>query len=915
MRVEIKIRNPQSAIRNPQSNMPEWKSEIGRRLSSLNLAPAREAAIIEELSQHLDDCYAEWLARGAMPEEALRAAIAELSDQQLLARELRRVERQVPQEPITLGNNRRKNMIADLWQDLRYGARMLRKSPSFTLIAVFTLALGIGANTAIFSVVNAALIRAFPYRDADRLVIVWEKFRLAESNTVSPANFFDWQEQNSVFEGMAAFADTRVNFIGGGEPEEIPAQITTADLFSVLGVNALLGRTFTLEDGQPGRNNVAVISFGLWQTRFGGDPGVIGRKVILDAVDHTVVGVLPPDVKWHVRKNSLTGEVAELWFPAITSKMKQHRGRFIGVVARLKTGVSFQQARAEMDTIAGRLAEQYKQFNSGFGVNLVPLRRQFAGEIRLALLVLMGAVGFVLLIACANVANLLLARAASRQKEIAVRAALGAGRGRIVRQLLAESLLLAAMGGAAGLLLAWRLKESLLSLSPPELGDFQNVEISAPVLGFTFVVALLTGVIFGLVPAFEASNFKLNDTLKEAGRNLSGGARSRRLRGALVVAEIALALTLLLGAGMLARSFLRLRGVDTGFNARNALTMRVSLPDVRYDRDSKIVNFFTQAVERMQTLPGVEAVGVINHTPFLGLGTQTTFQIEGRPKPTPGQEMANTDLCVTDQNFFRTMQIPLKRGRLFTEQEVREKGDVVIINEALARKYFPNEDPLGQRIRLWGGPTEIIGVVGDAKHKQLDKNAGPMSYWPMAHEPSGSMTFVLRTRGDAAAVAAAARKVIQTLDPQQSVGDVRTLDSLVGNSIAAQRFNASLFAVFAVVALLLSAGGIYGVMSYTVTQRAQELGVRVALGAGSRDVLMLVIGQGMKLVLAGVAFGLAAAFGLTRLLRNLLFEVSATDPSMFAGVAALLAAVALLACFVPARRAAKVDPMIALRGQ
>src|SRR5215813_7681687 len=783
-----------------ESRMPEWKQEIRGRLAPLKLAPTRETEIVEELAQHLEDRYAESLANGATPEEASRAARAELL---------------VAQEPIRLGTNRRKNMITDLWQDLRYGARMLLKNPGFTTIAVVTLALGIGANTAIFSVVNAVLIRAFPYRDADRLVIVWET-RRGEQNTVSPANFFDWQDQNSVFDGMAAYADTRVNFIGDGGPEEIPAQRTTVNLFSVLGVNALLGRTFIPEDGKPGKNNVAVISFGLWQSRYGGDPRVIGRKVILNAAERTVIGVLPPDVKWHVRKFSVTGQPAELWVPAITNEMRQNRGRFIGVVGRLKPNVTLPQARAEMSAVAGRLAEQYKQFNAGFGADVIPLRQQFAGEIRLALLVLMGAVGFVLLIACANVANLLLARAAARRKEIAVRAAMGASRGRIVRQLLTESLLLSAMGGGAGLLLAQWGATALVSLSPPELGDFQNVEVSAPVLGFTFVVTLLTGVIFGLVPAFEASNIKLNDTLKEAGRSLTGSARSRRLRGALVVAEIALALTLLAGAGLLARSFVRLQGVDTGFNARNVMTMRVTLPRARYDQDAKIVNFFTQSLERIRTLPGVEAAGAINHTPFLGLDTQDGFTIEGRPNPGPGQWAPTTGLCVTDQNFFRTLQIPRTRGRLFTEQEVREKRDVVIINEALARKYFPNEDPLGQRITLWGEPTEIIGVVGDAKHKELDKETGPMSYWPIAQQPDASMIFALRTHGDAAAVAVAARKMIQTLDPQQSVADVRALESLVGDSIARQRFNALLFSVFAVVAALLSAGGIYGMITYTV---------------------------------------------------------------------------------------------------
>ncbi len=891
--------------------MPDWKQEIRQRLAHLRLSPVREAAIIEELSQHLDDCYADLLARGVPPAEASSATLGELNDRQFLARELRRIEQQFPFEPIVLGTDRRSNMLGHLWQDLRYGTRMLVKNPGFSLIAILTLALGIGANTAIFSVVDAVLIRAFPYKDADRLVIIWEKFRLTDSNTVSPANFFDWQEQNNVFEGMAAFADTRVNLISNGEPEEIPAQRTTASLFSVLGVNAHLGRTFIPEDGHPGQNNVAVISFGLWQRRFGADPKVIGRKVILGAADHTVIGVLPQDFKWHVRQNSVTGQAAELWFPGITDEMKQNRGRFTSVVARLKSGVKLEQARAEMDNIAGRLAEQYKQFNSGFGVNVVPLRQEFTGEIRPALLLLMGAVGFVLLIACANVANLLLARAATRQKEIAVRLAMGASRGRIVGQLLTESLLLAVMGGGAGLLLAWWGKESLISLSPPELGDFQNVEISASVLIFTVVVALLTGVIFGLVPAFEASNIKLNDTLKEAGRGLAGGARIRRLRSTLVIAEIALALLLLLGAGLLARSFLRLQGVDTGFNARNVLTMRVALPRARYDQDAKIINFFTQAVERIQTLPGVESVGAINHTPFLGLGTQTYFQIEGRPKH--DQADNNTGLCVIDQNFFHALQIPRTRGRLFTEQEVREKRNVIVINEALARKYFPNENPLGQRIDLWGGPTEIIGVVGDAKHKELEKETGPMSYWPIAQYPSGYMTFVLRTRNDATAVATAARNVIQTLDPQQSVGEVRTLDNLVGNSIAGRRFNTLLLAVFAVVALLLSAGGIYGVMSYAASQRTHELGVRVALGARPRELMKLVIGQGMRLTLVGVAIGLVAAFGLTRFLENLLFEVSATDPSMYTGVAALLTIVAFVACYLPARRATKADPMAALR--
>ena len=794
-----------------------------------------------------------------------------------------------------------------LWQDLRYGARMLMKQPGFTLIAVFTLALGIGANTAIFSVVNAVLIRSFPYGDADRLVVLWEKNQRTQQNTISPANFFAWQEQQRVFADLAAFADTRNSLSSDGTPEEINGQIITDNLFSVLGVKALLGRTFTSEDSKPGQNAVIVLSYGLWQRRFGGDPNVIGRKVILNAADHMVIGVMPPDFKWHVRKNSQTGQAAELWTPwAIGDQFKQFRGRFICAVARLKPGVTLPQARAEMDVVAARLAEQYKQYNSGMSVNVVPLREQFVGEIRLALLVLLGAVAFVLLIACANVANLLLARAA-----------MGASRVRIVRQLLTESLLLAALGGTAGLLLAWWGTAALVTFSPPELGDFQHVEISASVLGFTFVVALLTGIIFGLVPAFEASNIKLSVTLKEAGRSLAGATRSQRLRSAFVVAEVALALVLLVGAGLLIRSFLRLQSVDMGFNARNVLTMRVALPSSRYDQDAKRINFFTQALERMHTLPGVEAVGAINYTPFLGLGTGTGFDIEGRSKPRPDQPLGGTALCITDRDFFRALQIPLKRGRLFTEQEIREQRNVVIINDALAQKYFPNEDPLGKRIAISMRPplvlTEIIGVVADVKHADLDKEAEPMSYWPIAQLPYPFMTFTLRTRGDATAVAAAVRNVIQTLDPQQPVGEVRTLDSLVGNSIARQRFNTLLLTAFAVVALLLAGLGIYGVMSYAVTARTQEFGIRTALGATASDILRLVMKRGMTLALSGIGAGLLAAFALTRLLKNLIFGVSTTDPWTFTMITLSLLAVALLACWIPARRATKVDPMIALR--
>jgi putative ABC transport system permease protein len=897
--------------------MPNWNAEIRQRLANLKLEPAREAAIIEELAQDLEDCYAALLAGGASEAEAYQRTLAELQGSELLRRELQRVERQCQPEPILIGTNRRTTMIADVWQDLRFGVRMLAKQPSFTLIGVLTLALGIGANTAIFSVVNAVLLEALPYRDADRLVMVWEKSQARAQNVINMGNFFDWKTQSNSFEDMAAFVDARTNLTDDGEPLEIPAQLCTDNLFNVLGVPAVLGRTFTPEDGKEGQRNVVVLSYGLWQRRFGGDPNVIGRKVILNQNENTVIGVLPPDFKWHISGNSTTNQSAELWLPLnVTERMKQRSGRFASAVARLKPGASLTQARAELDTLQARLIEQYKEFNTGMEINPVPLREQFADELRPALRVLMGAVGFVLLIACANVANLLLARAATRKKEIAVRAALGAVRARIVRQLLTESLLLAAMGGMVGLLLAWWGTTLLVRLIPPELGVLQGIKISAPVLAFTFLVALLTGVVFGLVPALEATNLKLGETLKEACRSLGGNLRSQRLRNLLVVTEVALALVLLVGAGLLIRSFARLQAAGTGFNAENVLTMRVALPSRRYNDNPKRINFFTQAVEQMRALPGVESAGAINFMPFTGTGAATWIGIEGKPTPLPGQELT-TGVCVADQNFFATMQIALKRGRMFTAQEIREARHVVLINEALAKKYFPNEEAVGQRVRIAMNnepvPNEIIGIIADVKHGQLDKDSEPMSYWPIAELPPNTMTFALRTKGDLLAVAAVARNVIQTLDPQQPVADVRTLASMLGKSVARQRFSTLLLAVFAAVALLLAASGIYGVMSYSVTQRTHELGIRVALGAQRRDVIGLVFRQGVKSAGIGIVIGLAGAWALTRVLTTLLYEVKPTDPLTFLGAPVLLIVVAILACLLPARQAAQVDPITALR--
>ena len=807
-----------------------------------------------------------------------------------------------------------------LFQDIRYALRSLLQRPGFTLIAVITLALGIGASTAIFSVVHAVLLRSLPYGSADRLVMVWEdRHRVGgkATNTINLGNFFDWKEQNHTFEDMAAFFDMSAKLTGDGEPEEVPSEIATPNLFSVLGVNPIMGRTFLLDDGKPDQPDVVVLSYGFWQKRFGGDQHVVGRHLTMNNRDVTVVGVLPRDFTLHITKASMSNKPPEIWRPwQVSNELRQRHGRFAMAVGRLKPGVSLPNAQAEMDTIAARLEKEYPEFDTNSGVNLVPLRTQFSGEIRKALLILLGAVGFVLLIACANVANLLLARGVSRQKEFGVRAALGAGRGRIVRQLLTESLILAVLGGGLGLLLAWQGTDLLVSLSPPELFGSSHVGMNTPVLLFTLGVSLLTGIIFGLVPAFEATRFELHESLKEGGKNIGGGARSHRLRGAFVAAEIALAFVLLIGAGLLIKSFRQLQAVDPGFNANNVLTMTVGVPPWKYDSDRKIVDFFKQAASQLQTLPDVEAVGAINTLPFNGPHSGTSVEIEGRSKRPPGQEL-KTGVCVTDVNYFNAMKIPLKQGRLFTAQEASEERHVVVVNETFARENLPGEDPIGKRVTInmkdENAPTEIIGVVADSKHATLDGEPEAMAYWPHPELVYSSMTFVIRTRGDASKLAGAARNVIRTLDPQQPIRDVSTMERLLSKSIASSRFNTVLLGVFALVALALAAVGTYGVMSYAVTQRTHEFGIRMALGAGTVDVLKLVLRRGMTLVIVGLLFGLGGAFGLTRLMTTLLFEVKPTDAVTFAIVSVSLIVIALLACYIPARRATKVSPLVALR--
>jgi putative ABC transport system permease protein len=808
--------------------------------------------------------------------------------------------------------------MTTLLSDIRFGARMLLKSPMMTFIALLALTLGIGANTAIFSVVNAVLLRSFPYTDAERLVLVWEKKQggRTDQNVINLGNFSDWKEQNQVFTDMAVFFDRSFNLTSDGEPEEVPAQFGTTNLFSVLGTNAILGRTFVADDGLEGQPRVVVISYGLWQRRFGGDKNVIGRQIILNELPTTVVGVMPANFGWHIQKGTQATKPADIWAPfQITNDSRRRRGRFASAVARLKPGVSMDQAQREMDTISARISQQYPEFNTNWATNVVPLRTQFTGEIKRPLLILLGAVGFVLLIACANVANLLLARASSRRKEIAVRAGLGASRWRIARQLLTESVMLSLVGGTLGVLVAWWGTKALVALSPPALIDLQRVGVSLPVLGFTLGLSLITGIVFGLVPALEATRFDLQGVLKEGGKNIGGSAGSHRLRNLFVVTQVALALVLLVGAGLLVKSFNRLQSVDPGFNPGNLLTVRVSLPQGKYDTDLKRIDFFKQAIERMKVIPGVEAVGAINTPPFTGLYSGTTVEVDGLKLP-PDQQL-KTGICVTDFNYFQTMQIPLKQGRLFTEQEATEMRHVVVVNEAFVRKNLNGQNPLGRKLTIYmkeqNDPTEIVGVLADHKHLGLDVGVEPVAYWPHPELVYPGMTLMLRTRTDADAVASAARNVIHSLDPQQPIGEVSTMESLLSTSVARSRFSASLLMVFSLVALVMAAVGIYGVMSYSVLQRTHEIGVRMALGAQRFDVLKLVVKKGIVLGVVGVSVGLAASFGLTRLISTLLFEVTATDKATFAIVSVGLFLVTLLACYIPARRALRVDPLKALR--
>ena len=879
------------------------------RVRALHQREAVLGDIDEEMRLHIEMETEANMERGLPPAEARRAALRSFGNLDRLRE--------------TAYDVRGGGFLETLVQDVRYGARLLAKNKGFTAVAVLTLALGIGANTAIFSVVNELLLRPLPYSGAERLALLWEIGPDdRHQNSVSTANYRSWQEQSTAYESMAAFTDRRISLTGGdGEPEEVTGQYATPELFQVLRVEPLLGRFFTPEDAVEGAAKVVVLSHGLWKRRFGGDPKLVGNPIMLSGAPVTVIGILPPGFQWYIRQGASTGgRPASIWLPlALPTKEPNIRGRFLGVVARLKPGTTFEQATAEMKTLAARTEIESPEYNKGFGAEVLPLREQLVGNVRSALLILLGAVAFVLLIACANVANLLLSRAAAREKEIALRTAIGASRSRVVRQLLTESLLLAVLGSLLGLVFAWWGLRALVAISPADVVNLEGVGLNVPVLAVTLAVSLVTGLLFGLVPALEATRLNLNDTLKEGGKGSGQSARSQRLRGALVITEVAMALVLLAGAGLLVKSFVGLQRVNTGFNPENVLTMVLRLPGAKYQEVPQLTAFFNQTMERLRTLPGVRNVGMVNYLPFYGgLGAGTGFTIEGRPAPAPG-DIPTTDVRVTDGGYFAAMGIPLLRGRNFTDVETREERHVILINDALARKYFPGENPLGKRIAVEMSeepfPSEIIGIVADVKHESLVTDAPPTVFMPFPDLPYPFMTLVLRTTGDPADMAADARNAIRAIDPEQPIADVRTMRRVMSEFNGRARFNTILLGLFAALATLLAAVGIFGVMSYSVTLRTREIGLRMALGAQPGQVLKLILKQGLLLTLIGIAVGLAGALALTRLLSGLLFGVGSADPATFAAIVLLLTVVSWIASYIPARRATRVDPLLALSSE
>jgi putative ABC transport system permease protein len=800
--------------------------------------------------------------------------------------------------------------MTGLFQDLRYTTRQLVKSAGFTVVAVTTLALGIGANTAVFSVVDQVLLHPLPYPDSDRIVKVSQTFKGLPTYDASPANYLDWVSQNQVFAEMAASRGWQGSLSAGDRPERVKGTMTTPSFFPLFGVAPILGRGLEASDARPGNDHVVVLGYGLWQRYFAADRAIVGRDIRLNGEQYAVVGVMPP--------NFSPDEYGELWLTspwgvpthslAPDKDPRQFRDRnYLDVWARLKPGMTVHQARAELDTIGRRLEKEYPDSNDKTGVSFLPLHEYIVGDIRPVLLVLLAAVVIVLLIGCANVANLLLARATARAKEISIRTALGASRRRLLRQLLTESLLLALVGGVLGFLLAVLAVPSLLTLSPPDIRQFKQIGINREVLAFSFLASVVCGVVFGLIPALQTSRSNPNEFLKEGERGST--ANRGRTRSALVIAEVGLSLVLLVGAGLLVKSFARLMDVNVGFDPDHLLTFNLGLP-TSADPVRQLA-FYQQVVQRLQALPGVQAVGAVSRLPLAGGNSSRSFNVAGI------ETDYEADIRVSTPDYFRAMRIPLLKGRSFSQSDLGSSLNVAVVNDALARTVFPGQDPIGKRLSHFGPDNltlQIIGVVGNVRHVGLDADPHSEIYQLLGQAQWPSMFVAIRSAtSDAASVTAAAQNVVWSVNKDVPLANVGTMQELIANSVQRRKFSMLLLTLFAAVAMLLAAIGLYGVMSYSVAQRTHEIGIRMALGARRPDVLALIVKQGMALALMGILAGAMLALGMTRLISGMLFGITATDPLTFAGVAALLGTVAFLANYLPARRASKVDPMVALR--
>ncbi|HLY59898.1 MAG TPA: ABC transporter permease [Terriglobia bacterium] len=918
--------------------MPGWKREILKRLAALKLSPAREEEIAEELAQHLEDRYREVLSGGASETEARRQSLAELSEEKILAQELRRVVHTMAHEPIIPGTREKKNMLADLGRDLRYGLRTLARSPGFTLVAALSLALGVGANSTIFSVINTVLYRPLPFEHPERLMVIWATDPTHPDEKLQPpiAESVDWKKQNHVFEDIALTSFTEGETASGlGEPEPIQVQNVTPNFFNLLGVRPARGRIFLAEEMQD-QSLAVVISDPFWKSHFNSDPKALGKTFRIGGVVSTVVGVMPPGFA------PFRGGRIDLWMPINpeSARYSERIDHWLIPVARLKAGVTREQAQTEMDVIARRLEQAYPETNKGVGKQIAPLHEVLFGWAGRTLYPLLGAVGFVLLVACTNVANLFLARTQTRRKEFAVRAALGAARNRLIRQLLIESGLLALLGASFGILLAV-FGIRLFRLMAQGFPNAEAISIDGRVLLFTLGIALLTGLLFGLAPAIQASRPDLIVSLKEGDRRTTAGSRGLT-RKLLVISEVALALVLLVGAGLMINTMLRLQQVNPGFDATNVLTMRIQLPEGgKYlervpggDMEKALpttTNFYRQLLEKTAALPEVESVGTVG---FIMGSYGRSFSILRQPAPSSDQR-PETSYTEASPGFFHTLPVPLKKGRYLDEHDTETTPWVAVVNETFARRYFPKQDPIGQQILMRyepyhldeERPRQIVGIIGDVKSDGLGRPTPPFVYASYLQQPAVfpggtvmahlNQNLVIRVAGGLhardAGLTAAVKKVVADLDPDQPVTDVMSMDQLLSESITDPKIYMQLFGIFAGMALALAAVGIYGVMAYFVTERTHEIGVRVALGAQRAQVLAMVVQEGLKLTLIGVAAGVAMAFGLTRLIASFLFGVKPTDPVTFAAVSLVLTCVALLACYLPAHRATKVDPMVALR--